>query len=65
MALTLFKKFCEYVNDTIFSKENVGDTLAFIVDQAFIDDFCKVAGVTEEELLKEIRRGLESINIHS
>lgn len=60
MALTLFQKFCEYVDGTIFSKENVGDTLAFIVDQAFIDDFCKVAGVIEEELLREIRRVLDS-----
>ncbi len=59
MTLTLFQKFCEYVDNTIFSKENVGDTLAFIVDQAFIDDFCKVARVTEEVLLSEIRRGLD------
>lgn len=55
MEESLFLKFCKYVDKTIFSKENVGETVAFIVDQTFIDDFCKEAGVKEDVLLSEVR----------
>lgn len=55
MEENLFQKFCKYVDKTIFSKENVGETVAFIVDQTFIDDFCKEAGVKEDFLLSEVR----------
>lgn len=55
MEESLFQKFCKYVDKTIFSKENVGETVAFIVDQTFIDDFCKEAGVEECVLLHEVR----------
>ena len=39
MAVSLFTQFCEYVDKTIFPKENGGETVAFIVDQAFIHYF--------------------------
>ncbi len=55
MEDSLFLKFCKYVDKTIFSKESVGETVAFIVDQTFIDDFCKEAGVKEDVLLSEVR----------
>ncbi len=55
MEESLFQKFCKYVDKTIFSKESVGETVAFIVDQTFIDDFCKEAGVKEDVLLSEVR----------
>ncbi len=54
----LFDKFCHAVNDTIFSKENIGDIVAFIIDQAFIDDFCKNHSTTEAQLMQDIRRHL-------
>ncbi len=55
MEESLFQKFCKYVDKTIFSKENVGENVAFIVDQTFIDDFCKEAGVEEDVLLSDVR----------
>ena len=62
MEESLFLKFCKYVDKTIFSKENVGETVAFIVDQTFIDDFCKEAGVKEDVLLSDVRTRHYSVN---
>ena len=58
MAVSLFTQFCEYVDETIFPKENGGETVAFIVDQAFIDDFCKKYETSEKLLLREVRLNL-------
>lgn len=58
MALSLFTQFCEYVDKTIFPKENGGETVAFIVDQAFIDDFCKKYNTSETMLLRDVRLNL-------
>lgn len=55
MSDSLFHLFCDYVDENIFSKENIGETVAFIVDQPFIDDFCKKYGVTENSLISDIR----------
>lgn len=56
--LSLFDQFCRYVDETIFAKENMGDTVAFIVDQAYIDEFCKKYSVKEETLMLEVKRNL-------
>jgi len=58
MADSLFAKFCKYVDDTIFPKENSGETVAFIIDQAFIDDFCKKEDISEKQLLNEVKWNL-------
>ena len=60
MAVSLFTQFCEYVDETIFPKKNGGETVAFIVDQAFIDDFCKKFNTSETMLLREVRLNLYS-----
>lgn len=57
---SIFYKFCLYVDKTIFSKKNVGGTIAFIVDQAFIDEFCRIEEITEDHLLRDIRCRLYS-----
>lgn len=54
----IFTSFCKYVDETIFSKENSGEDIAFIVDQAFIDDFCKKSEISEKQLLNEVRWNL-------
>jgi hypothetical protein len=51
MATTsLFSKFCEYVDKTTFSEENMGGVVAFVVDKNYIDRFCETNGTTEREL---------------
>lgn len=55
MTESLFIKFCKYVDESIFPKENRGESVAFIVDQTFIDDFCKKHFVSEEALLIDVR----------
>ena len=55
MSSELFNKFCQAVDNTIFSEENKGDTVAFVIDQSFIDEFCKQNSISEEQLLREVR----------
>ncbi len=57
---SIFHRFCLYVDKTIFSKRNIGGTIAFIVDQAFIDEFCKIEEISEEYLLRDVRCRLYS-----
>lgn len=58
MTESLFIKFCKYVDESIFPKEDRGESVAFIVDQAFIDDFCKKHSVSEDALLKDVKINL-------
>jgi len=58
MSESLFLQFCKYVDESIFAKENGGESVAFIVDQAFIDDFCKKFSTSEDVLLKDVRLSL-------
>lgn len=51
---SLFEHFCNHVDSTIFAKENMGEMVAFIIDQAFIDDFCKKHSVSEKILMREV-----------
>lgn len=41
MGESIFIQFCKYVDESIFTEENRGEKVAFIVDRTFIDDFCK------------------------
>lgn len=54
----IFRKFCYYVDEHIFSKENMGSYVAFVVDQSFIDDFCRENHTTEKELMISVRCNL-------
>lgn len=59
MATTdTFTQFCKYVDETIFSEENKGEVVAFIVDQTFINDFCKEYHTSEKDMLYSARRTL-------
>jgi hypothetical protein len=58
MQNDIFRKFCHYVDEHIFSKENMGSYVAFIVDQYFIDEFCKNHHTTENELVQSVRKNL-------
>ena len=58
MTESLFIKFCKFVDESIFPKENRGESVAFIVDLAFIDDFCKKHSVSEDALLKDVKINL-------
>lgn len=51
----IFKAFCHYVDDRIFSKENMGSYVALVIDQSFIDDFCRENHTTEEALMSSVR----------
>ncbi len=51
----IFKAFCHYVDDRIFSKENMGSYVALVVDQSFVDDFCKESHTTEDALMYSVR----------
>ena len=55
MQNDIFEAFCRYVDEHIFSKENIGSYVSFIVDQHFIDDFCKENNTTEESLKQSVR----------
>lgn len=50
---SIFFKFCTYVDENIFPFENKGEVIAFIVDQTFINDFCKEYHTSEKELLSD------------
>lgn len=51
----IFKTFCHYVDDRIFSKENMGSYVALVVDQSFVDDFCRENHTTEDALMSSVR----------
>ena len=51
-----FLKFCHYVDETIFSEENRGDVVRFVVDDEFMMRFCQKSGVSESDVMKEASR---------
>lgn len=63
MATTeIFTQFCKYVDEIIFSEENKGKVVAFIVDQTFINDFRKEYHTSEKDLLYSARRALYRVS---
>lgn len=56
MESDVFRAFCYYVNERIFSKENLGSYVALVVDQSFVDDFCKENHTTEDALMHDVRK---------
>lgn len=54
----IFKEFCKFVDERIFPKENMGTYVAFVVDQAFIDEFCKIHSISEDSLMFAVRSSL-------
>ena len=59
MATTsLFNKFCDYVDKTIFSEENMGGVVAFVVDKNYMERFCDIYETTERELMLAVKGSL-------
>ena len=58
--MDIFSQFCKYVDDTIFSKDKMGSAGAFVIDSAFINEFCSQRKITEQALMKEVRRFLQT-----
>ncbi len=58
MKSDIFKAFCHYVDDRIFSKDNMGSYVALVVDQSFVDDFCRENHTTEDALMSSVRNNL-------
>ena len=54
----IFNAFCRYVDERIFSKENMGSYVALVVDQSFVDDFCREKHTTEDDLITSVRRAM-------
>lgn len=50
----IFRAFCKFVDERIFPEENAGTYVAFVVDQAFVDEFCKLHSLTEETLMDAV-----------
>ena len=61
--MNIFNEFCKYVDAHIFPKENVGMTLAFIIDQSFITEFCSANSISERMLMDSVRSNLYGIPV--
>lgn len=61
----IFSKFCKHVDETIFSEENVGSYVAFVVDQSFIAEFCNVHSIRERDLMNSVRSNLYRRDLRS
>ena len=56
----LYSIFCKFIDERIFSEENIGSSVAFVVDKALIDDFCKKNSIVERDLMYAVRHNLYS-----
>ncbi len=61
----IFSKFCKHVDETIFSEENVGSYVAFVVDQSFVAEFCNVHSIRERDLMNSVRSNLYRRDLRS
>lgn len=53
--IEIFNTFCRYVDKEIFSEENIGSYVAFVIDQAFIKQFCRTYSISEYELMSSVK----------
>ena len=58
--IQLYSKFCNFIDEQIFSEDNVGMSVSFVVDKALITEFCKKNYVTENTLMDAVRVHLYS-----
>lgn len=56
----IFNDFCQYIDDRIFSKDNMGTSVAFVVDNSLINEFCKKNSISERDLMNAVRHNLYS-----
>ena len=62
--IQLFSKFCQFIDERIFSEDNMGSSVAFVVDKALINEFCKRNGVDEYDLMYAVRYSLQKYLPH-
>ena len=58
--IQLYSKFCNVIDEQIFSEDYVGMSVSFVVDKALITEFCKKNCVTENTLMDAVRVNLYS-----
>jgi len=56
--MNIFNQFCKHVDSLIFSKENMGSAVMFIIDQSFIYEFCNRYSISERQLMQAVRSNL-------
>lgn len=54
----LYNSFCNFIDAQIFSEDNMGMSVSFVVDKALITEFCKKNSVTESMLMDAVRANL-------
>ncbi len=54
----LYNSFCDFIDAQIFSEDNMGMSVSFVVDKALITEFCKKNSVTESMLMDAVRANL-------
>ena len=58
MSESPFLIFCRYIDKEIFSEDNRGDVVRFVVDKVFMENFCKETGVSEDNVMSAASRRL-------
>lgn len=58
--IQLYSRFCNFIDTRIFSEDNAGTSVSFVVDKALITEFCKKNNVTENTLMNSVRVNLYS-----
>ena len=58
--IQLYSKFCNFIDAQIFSEDNVGMSVSFVVDKALITEFCKKNSISENMLMDAVRAHLYS-----
>ena len=51
----IFSSFCSFIDAQIFSEDNAGMSVSFVVDKAFIMEFCEKNNITENTLMDAVR----------
>ena len=56
--LNIYRRFCSYVNEKIFSDDMKGENVAFVVDEFFITEFCSRYNTSKKVLLSAVNRNM-------
>lgn len=59
-SIEIFSSFCSFIDAQIFSEDNAGMSVSFVVDKALIMEFCKKNNITENTLMDAVRVNLYS-----
>ena len=56
----LFSFFCKFIDERIFSEDNIGSSVTFVVDKSLINEFCRKNNIDERDLMYSVKRNLYS-----